>query len=124
MTTSRDEAVQRVEPGAGRRVLTIAGWSAGVCLVAYLVFVAWLYLVADGGSTDDASVVSGAASFWFLFASPIIGGIIGVVRAVRGASVRTKVVWSLIGLVVMVACWYGLAAIGIFILDHLPGLDD
>ena len=106
----------------GRRITTIVGWSAGVCLVAYLLFVGWLYLSPDGDS--DAADASGAASFWFLFASPILGGIIGVVRAVRGEPARTKVIWSLIGLVLMVVSWFVLAWIGILLLDKvLPGMD-
>jgi hypothetical protein len=108
--------------------VTILGWSAGVCLVAYVPFVAYALLVV--GTSDAEAVSSGEdpdrffqGLFWFLFSSPVLGGVIGVVRAVRGTSVRTKLAWSGIGIALVVVSWFVLAYAGIALLFALPGVD-
>jgi hypothetical protein len=112
-----------------RRTGTILGWSAGVCGVVYVVWVAYFYVATDGldpanAWSDSADTdVTFMALFWTLVASPVIGGVIGLVRAVRGARTRDKVVWSLLGIVLMAVAWYALAALAILGLNLLDLLD-
>ena len=111
-----------------RRIRTIVGWAAVVCLIAYVPFVAYGYIFV-GFSDADAELDSDDVDpvfqvlFWFLFTSPVIGGIIGLVRALRHTTTGTKVAWSAIGLVLIVISWFVLAYAGIALLFALPGVD-
>lgn len=103
---------------AWRRIGTILGWSAGVCLVVYVVWVSYYFAVVDSSDPWEGDRdIPFTVLFAILVASPFIGGIIGLVKSLRGAATRDKVIWSLLGLVLMVGAWYALAGLAVLGMD-------